>query len=592
MKSTAKGFAFCLSLAIALTLIVPVAPASAQTPFRANVNFQPAGAPVPEGYVADTGSTYGDRGNGFTYGWSGDSSAHTRDRNAANSPDQRYDTLNHMQYYGEFSWEIAVPNGTYQVHLVAGDPTHDDSVYKIDVEGVRVVDGTPSSATGNFWVEGTSVVNVSDGRLTVSNGAGASNNKINFIDITSQASFNANVNFQPASSPVPGGYVADTGAPYGDRGNGYTYGWNADNSGYTRDRDASNSPDQRYDTLNHTQRLGDLRWEIAVPNGSYQVHLVAGDPWYDDSVYKLDVEGVRVVDGTPSSATGNFWVEGTSVVNVSDGRLTVSNGAGASNNKIDFIDIYSTSSPPTGNAPPAQPRITAPSSDGQIVHPADVHMETGPFSDTNSGDTHACTDWEIWTINPVELVWRSPCNTAQKVHVHFGDGAFVNSYAGRSGLAYSTDYRLRARHKDSSGDAATEWSSWAERRFRTADAPPSGGSVAWTLRQSGFEVQRFATGLELPVNVAFVPNPGTRANDVFFYVTELYGQIKVVTRDGTVSDYLRGALNYRPTGIFPGSGEQGLTGIVVEPTTGDVFASMLYDPEGNTDGPKYPKVMR
>ncbi len=69
----------------------------------------------------------------------------------------------------------------------------------------------------------------------------------------------------------------------------------------------------------------------------------------------------------------------------------------------------------------------------------------------------------------------------------------------------------------------------------------------------------------LPVNIAFVLEPGPNPDDPLFYVTELYGTIKVVANDGTVSDYATGLLNFNPTGNFPGSGEQGLTGIVVEP---------------------------
>jgi glucose/arabinose dehydrogenase len=70
----------------------------------------------------------------------------------------------------------------------------------------------------------------------------------------------------------------------------------------------------------------------------------------------------------------------------------------------------------------------------------------------------------------------------------------------------------------------------------------------------------------------------------------LYGNIKVVSRDGTASDFIRGVLNYQPNGQFPGSGEQGLTGIVVDPVSGDVFASMLY--ASSPGGPTYPKVVR
>ena len=44
-----------------------------------------------------------------------------------------------------------------------------------------------------------------------------------------------------------------------------------------------------------------------------------------------------MVNGTPTSATR--WIEGTATVTVSDGRLTVSNGSGASNNKVSYLDI-------------------------------------------------------------------------------------------------------------------------------------------------------------------------------------------------------------------------------------------------------------
>jgi hypothetical protein len=46
---------------------------------------------------------------------------------------------------------------------------------------------------------------------------------------------------------------------------------------------------------------------------------------------------VLVVSGTPTSATR--WIEGTAVVTVTDGRLTVSNGAGAGNNKVNYLHI-------------------------------------------------------------------------------------------------------------------------------------------------------------------------------------------------------------------------------------------------------------
>src|SRR4051812_3383763 len=151
--------------------------------FHADINFQPAAAPVPDGYLVDAGDKFGDRGNGYTYGWSATNTANTRDRNAALSPDQLHDTLIHMQKSGTFTWELAVPNGTYSVDLVSGDATAIDSTYKINVEGKLLVDGKPSAAT--HWLEGTGQIEVSDGKLSVSNASGAANNKICYIDVES-----------------------------------------------------------------------------------------------------------------------------------------------------------------------------------------------------------------------------------------------------------------------------------------------------------------------------------------------------------------------------------------------------------------------
>ncbi len=305
--------------------------------FALHVNFQPSGAALPSGYVADTGAVYANRGNGFSYGWNADASSAARDRNSPKAPDQRYDTLIHTQAFGTRTWEAAVPDGQYQVHVVAGDPSYVDSSYKFNAEGVLVAGGTPTSAAP--FVEGTATVNVSDGKLTISNGAGASNNKLCFIDITDLPSpnpggFSTKINFQPTGAALPPGYVADTGLIFGSRGNGLSYGWSATNTINTRDRNSTISPDQRYDTLDHFKSLS---WELAVPNGQYSVRVVVGDPSYTDSVYGLNAEGAKIVGGTPTNA--NHWFDNTAIVTVTDGRLTLTNSAGSSNNRICFIEV-------------------------------------------------------------------------------------------------------------------------------------------------------------------------------------------------------------------------------------------------------------
>jgi len=146
--------------------------------------------------------------------------------------------------------------------------------------------------------------------------------------------FSATVNFQPAGATVP----VDAGAVFGARAGGLSFGWNVDNAANARDRNAANSPDQRYDTLNHLQKPGGAtRWEIAVPAGRYAVHVVAGDPSNLDSTFRISVEGVLAVSGSPTGA--RRWLEGTVIVTVTDGRLTIGNASGAVNNKLNYVDV-------------------------------------------------------------------------------------------------------------------------------------------------------------------------------------------------------------------------------------------------------------
>lgn len=383
-----------------------------------------------------------------------------------------------------------------------------------------------------------------------------------------------------------------------------------------------------------------------------------------------------------------------------------------------------------GQSPPVAPTILEPQLN-VLIDAADVHMETAPFSDPDAGDTHVCTDWQIIRLDLNEIVWFANClSGASGVHVHLGDGTFVNSLGDARQLLPEVDYRFRVRHRSS---GAPEWSAWSERDFTTGSAsqvlpmsiedvtefppprltlpngtpftlpylgepsaqirlvagccgasmldlsagisgnrltnppaltmhmpvkvliearsallnlpaldlqfrdtegrqrtiylPPVSNLQAFNVVtlwvstngstfqfQPGdtepnftvlaraneapwetapdFKASRFATGLQLPVHMVFKPNPGPLPTDPFLYVTELYGDIKVVLRNGTVQTFATGLINFNPTGNFPGSGEIGLAGIDID-TNGDIYASVLYTRSGNPNvGPLHPKLIK
>jgi len=164
---------------LGLGLTVNVAGAS-----ELKINFQSAGAPIPEGYLPEYGEIFFEHDNGWSYGWNQNITSGARDRNNANAPDQRYDTLNHFR--GAI-WEIEVPNGTYNLYFVCGDPSYTDQTNNIDVEGILLEDPDGPVGTGFDFDEFEVTVEVNDGRLTIQPGAGQDNSKFCFIDIESDA---------------------------------------------------------------------------------------------------------------------------------------------------------------------------------------------------------------------------------------------------------------------------------------------------------------------------------------------------------------------------------------------------------------------
>lgn len=178
------------------------------------INFEDAaGDPTPAGYGSDTGTPYGGpKDFGFNYGWIDaadrvtptDNTGETRNRDDPGSPDERYDSLIHVQRPGVI-WEIELPNGDYDIFIAGGDPENEDQAEHILLEGITIVDlpagqipedvWSPATSDGNgAWAEGRRLIPVADGRLTLEHGPNASNMKVMFIDIYGPP---------PAPAPAP-----------------------------------------------------------------------------------------------------------------------------------------------------------------------------------------------------------------------------------------------------------------------------------------------------------------------------------------------------------------------------------------------------
>jgi fibronectin type 3 domain-containing protein len=222
-------------VSVAIAAIGTATTGAASVP--AKINFQPAAATVPSGYIVDSGAAYNDtRG----YGWVTqaslsttthvplDISPNTRDRNVES--DQRLDTLIHMQYPTSSTnatavktpaaWEYALANGSYSVTVAVGDGLAgtDPENHVIHVEGVTAIAGfVPSGPNGSPTRHAVATVTatVSDGKLTI-DAVGGTNTKLDYVDVTPASSDTtppaapANVSASPGDGQVTLSWSANT----------------------------------------------------------------------------------------------------------------------------------------------------------------------------------------------------------------------------------------------------------------------------------------------------------------------------------------------------------------------------------------------
>src|SRR5690606_32385298 len=183
------------------------------------------------------------------------------------------------------SWvEFSVPMaaaGTVQLDFRYANGVATNRPCALRINGTVVAD-LAFSGTGSWttWQTLTVTASLAAGtnlvRLTATGADGGPN--LDRLDVAggSASGDSWRINFQPSGSAVPPGFLVDSGAPFGDRGAGNSYGWSATMT-ETRDRDALS--DQAKDTLvfmHYLSKGANGIWELAVPNGVYQVHLVCG----------------------------------------------------------------------------------------------------------------------------------------------------------------------------------------------------------------------------------------------------------------------------------------------------------------------------
>jgi glucose/arabinose dehydrogenase len=537
------------------------------------VNFQLAGAPVPTRYLADTGAVFGDRGNGYFYGWSSNHADVAFDRNLA--ADQRLDTL--IQFHQGQKWEFALPNGVYQVTVAVGDPANNVGIHTINAEGVNFFNAVPD--TNSAQVQ-TRTVTVADGRLSVDQGSAAEMaTRIDYIQIVGLPS---GTNAAPATptitEPSTNGQVVNPGDVHMEATGFSDTDGNLHKSTDWEIWTVGSGAEPVWQTLGITgvekvhTHLGDGNFinsqagrTTLLPNSDYQLRVRFRDDagsvsayatrnfhaGASSSTYPLDLEDVALM---PNS----YWIDSLGNDVELPVRLPTSPQLRIESPTSELL-LGIAASASAGNTVTNPPALS---------DHADVRVVISSGSGTlNLGQTNVIV---VDDHGITHTIYLPAINLGANQQAYFWVSSDGSTYFGTA-VQTTPDFSSLARASDA---AVTN---------------------PFTPMQPRFAVDEVAGGFQLPVNIAFVPKPGPNANDPLFYVTELYGSIKVVTRDFTVSTYASGLLNFNPTGDFPGSGEQGLAGIVVDPTSGDIFAARVNstssNPNDNT-ADHYPQVLR
>ncbi len=264
--------------------------------------------------------------------------------------------------------------GTITYHWTIA-PALSESATNWTEAGSHTVTGTPE--IGRLFI--SSVGDGNDGQLgPVRLGTNYAEVVTEVIDNSEPAAtFPYRINFQDFGTTPPGGYLKDYGQAFGPRDGQLTYGWTklsdgspldltTPSTGSGRHRSTFTSLSLLQRTLIHVQgndvsswtgnRAIEASWEIAVPNGWYQVDVSVGDPDQDGKTEEtpdhfIQVEGVTAiniydVDATLPLGDAGRFATGQAVVEVTDGLLTINaDNPLANNTKINYAVITPTEAP-------------------------------------------------------------------------------------------------------------------------------------------------------------------------------------------------------------------------------------------------------
>ncbi|MBM4445430.1 MAG: hypothetical protein FJ020_09065, partial [Chloroflexi bacterium] len=186
---------------------------------------------------------------------------------------------------------------------------------------------------------------------------------------------------------------------------------------------------------------------------------------YAGTVAFTSSDGAATLPADYAFQTADAGVHVFSISLATAGSQTITATDKANGALTDTRTWFVESTPLPTNRPPAQPANVAPAG-GATGLPVTPALQSSAFSDPDSGNTHAASQWQITTTpgNYSSPIFDSGTRTAQLTTMAIPSGV----------LSYSSTYYWHVRHQDNRG----AWSGWsAETSFGTAAQPSADFSV-------------------------------------------------------------------------------------------------------------------
>jgi RHS repeat-associated protein len=204
--------------------------------YPTRINYQPATTTIPQGFLADKSKDFATRTSGLSYGWVAPQGTPTRDDPVIRNfmPLPQYDTFVPAGDPQVWTWQIALPEGSYPVVLVMGDATNREHTFNITVQGETFNDPHPYNPLENPGYEQGRFVGVSkqvtvgtNGLLTIQAAAGALKPVLCFIEIGAQGTQLTSDIQQKLADEVAHANARTGGSPFwnGNKAETRTYVW-------------------------------------------------------------------------------------------------------------------------------------------------------------------------------------------------------------------------------------------------------------------------------------------------------------------------------------------------------------------------------